>query len=68
MAIGTMVQMDDTNPCVLSQALRRHGATVLRPQPAGQKENCGSDRGAQEWGTGKRNTMGKHRFRYIYGD
>lgn len=26
-----MVQMDDTNPCVQSQALRRHGATVLRP-------------------------------------
>ena len=36
-------------------------------QPAGQNENRDSDRGAQEWGTGKRNMMGKHQFHYIYG-
>lgn len=55
-----MVQMDDTNPCVSSPKLTAVLELQFSVQPAGQNENRDSDRGAQEWGTGKRNLMGKH--------
>lgn len=52
-----MVQLEDKTPCVPSPKR----SAVLEPQfsvqPAGWNENHDSDRGAQEWGTGKRNMI-----------
>lgn len=51
------IQLEDkTPPCVQSQALCGPRASVPSPA-AGRNENHDSDRGAQEWGTGKRNMI-----------
>lgn len=62
-----MIQMDDKNPRVSGPKLSAVLGLQSSVQPTRQHETHDSDRGAQAWGTGERNTIGKHRLHYIQG-